>query len=243
MPELQRLLITLKGEMKKKSITYADAAKHLTLSESSIKRLFSSGNISLKRVEQLCSLLSLSLSDLFHNMEENKPKIKHLKHDQEAFIISDTKLLLVTTCVLNHWSFEDIQTYYTLTPAECIEKLSVLDKIKIIEYQPNNRIKLLITSDFSWLPNGPIQTFFQTHLQMDFFKSSFSKNDEVLLCLNGMLSTDNNRKLQQKIEQLATEFSTLNNDTLKSPINELQGSALVIGLRGWKPAIFDAFKR
>ena len=33
--------------------------------------------------------------------------------------------------------------------------------MKIIELQPGNRVKMLVAPNFDWIPNGPIQQFFE----------------------------------------------------------------------------------
>ena len=72
MSQAPTLLNTLKRELKAQGITYAQVACHLGLSESSIKRLFSSSNLSLARLEQLCQLVGLEISDLVQKMAESR---------------------------------------------------------------------------------------------------------------------------------------------------------------------------
>ena len=59
-----QIIITLKKALKAKGIKYKDVAKHLCMSESNIKRQFTQGDISLSRLEKICDLLSMEISDL-----------------------------------------------------------------------------------------------------------------------------------------------------------------------------------
>ena len=169
--------------------------------------------------------------------------IKQNMQIQQKRIISDIQLLFVTICALNRWTLEDILYYYNITKAECIQKLLVLHKLHIIELLLNNKIKLLIASDFSWIPNGPIQRFFQENLERDFFKSPFVKPTELYICLNGMLSDESNAILQKKIKQLTDSFSDLTQKPVKTSMSKLKNSTIVIGLRPWTPKIFERFKK
>jgi predicted XRE-type DNA-binding protein len=54
MAELQQLLVTLKRQIKARGLTYRDVAAALKLSEPSVKRLFSTGNLSLERLVDIC---------------------------------------------------------------------------------------------------------------------------------------------------------------------------------------------
>lgn len=243
MAQLALLMTTLKQQLKGQKKTYADVAELLKLSESSVKRLFKNNALSISRLEKVCHMLGLEMTDLLNLMQENQNKISQLTKEQEKDIVSDTRLLLVAICVLNHWGLDDIMQHYTFSKAECIHKLTLLDALQIISLLPNNKIKLLVASNFSWLPNGPIQRFFQQHLQSDFFESTFTNPNELLLCLNGMLSQQCIQSLQSKIKQLGSYFSELSKQSAGKPIADLHGSALVIGLRPWSAKIFDQFKR
>ncbi|MEJ2116321.1 MAG: helix-turn-helix domain-containing protein, partial [Gammaproteobacteria bacterium] len=50
--------------MRSKGKTYAEAAEVLELSEGSVKRLFSSGGLSLHRLENLCNWLGIDIKEV-----------------------------------------------------------------------------------------------------------------------------------------------------------------------------------
>ena len=64
MAQTSTLLIALKKSLKAHGYTYADVAKHIGLTQASIKRLFSEENISLQRLDQICQMMDLEISDL-----------------------------------------------------------------------------------------------------------------------------------------------------------------------------------
>ena len=108
-------------------------------------------------------------------MNQQSRQLTALTEEQEKEIASDLGLLLVTVCVLNKWSLSDIVAHYHLNEHECVQLLAKLDKLHIIELLPKNKIKLLVSANFSWLENGPIQQFFQKHVEKEFFDSRFDK--------------------------------------------------------------------
>jgi hypothetical protein len=59
--------------------------------------------------------------------------------------------LLVTVCVLNHWRLTDLLDYYRFTEHALVQMLATPDRLRLIELQPDNRIKLLVAPNFGWL--------------------------------------------------------------------------------------------
>ncbi|QQS57126.1 MAG: helix-turn-helix transcriptional regulator [Alphaproteobacteria bacterium] len=145
------LLQTLKQSLKAQGKTYADVAQTLDLSEASVKRMFSEQHFSLERLDRVCHMLGMEISDLVKKMDASQERIEQLSHRQESEIVQDVSLILVTVCVFNHWTMENITQYFMLNENECLLKLLKLDKIGIIQLLPQNRIKLLISPNFPGL--------------------------------------------------------------------------------------------
>ncbi len=239
MAQTAALISTLKKVLKTHGETYADVAKCLDLSEASVKRLFSDNNISLQRLDQICQMLNMEISDLVQAMKEERRQITQLTEEQETQIAGDLTLLLVAVCVLNRWSMDDITSWYKIKDTDCIRKLVQLDRLKLIELLPGNKIKLLVAPDFSWQPAGPIQQFFLKYVESDFFNSQFIENTEKLICFNGMLSDTSNAAFQRKMERLAEEFNEFNNDDAGLSIHDRHGTTLVVALRQWEYGLFS----
>lgn len=239
MAQTSALLKTLKKELKANGLTYADVAKHLDLAQASIKRLFSEENISLARLDQICQMINLEISDLVKTMSEQQGQLQQLSVEQEQEITKDINLLLITVCVLNKWTMAEIMSHYQMPETACIQKLAKLDKLKIIDLLPGNRIKLLVDSNFGWRENGPIQKFFQQTIGNEYFNSQFEHDDEILLVLNGMLSNQSNGEFQRKIKRLAREFELLNQEDTHLKLNDRHGVTAVLAIRGWRYGLFE----
>ena len=132
-------------------------------------------------------------------MHEDEQHLSQLSEDQEKEIAGDLTLLLVTVCALNRWTLNDIITHYKISEIEGIRYLAKLDKLKIIDLLPKNKIKLLVASNFAWRTNGPIQNFFHSKVEQDFFNTKFNKSNERLLVVNGMLAQNSNAVFQKKM--------------------------------------------
>jgi len=161
MAQTRELIKTLKTALKAQGKTYADVAVELGLTEASVKRLFSQQSFSLSRLDQVCHLLEMEITDLVQLMNEQQQRLQQLTVEQEKEITVNVTLTLVAVCVLNRWTMTEILSYYNISETECVRHLARLDRLKVIELLPKNRIKLLVASNFSWRENGPIQLFFQ----------------------------------------------------------------------------------
>lgn len=238
MPQINSLLSTLKKALKSHGLTYSQVAAHLELTEASVKRLFSEQQLSLQRLEQICQLMEMEISDLVLLMNEQQAQLQQLTHEQEEEITRDLGLLLVAVCVLNRWSMEDMLAWYTLDEHECLQKLIHLDKLKIIELLPKNKIKVRVANNFSWRDGGPIQQFFQEKLAQEFFNSRFDATDECLLVLNGMLSPASNLEFQRKLKRFTREFEELNQQDSQLPLEKRNGVSIVLAMRNWRYGLF-----
>ena len=238
MGQTRELVSTLKAALKAQGKTYADVAVELGLTEASVKRIFSQQNFSLDRLDRVCHMLGLEISDLVQLMNERRQALQQLTWEQEQELTGDVTLALVAVCVLNRWSMDEILAYYRISEHECIRHLARLDRLKLIELLPKNRIRLLVAPNFGWIENGPIQQFFQKKIGQEFFHTRFNRDDECLVVLNGMLSSQSNAEMQRKLRRLAREFDTLNNDDAALALEERKGATLVLAMRDWRFGLF-----
>ncbi|MEJ2618818.1 MAG: helix-turn-helix transcriptional regulator [Candidatus Thiodiazotropha sp.] len=245
MAQTLQLIDTLKRSLKAHGLTYADVARYLNLSEANVKRLFAKRRFTLERLEQICQLMEMEISDLVQEMNDwvGAKAISSLSLEQEAEIAGNTELLLVTVCVLNRWTVEEIMARFNLSEVKCIQHLAKLDRLRLIELLPKNRVKLLVARNFKWMENGPIQRFFQEKIEAEFFSSRFDLANERLIVINGMLAESSNQVFQRKMEHLAREFDELNDDDAKLPLDDRNGTTVVIAIRPWSSGLFDALRK
>ena len=241
MAQIKSLVQTLKKQLKAHGKTYTDVANALDLSEASVKRLFSGHSFTLQRLEAIAQLIDLQISDLVQLMLQEQPELLQLTQEQEEQIVSDPLLLMITVNVINGLSYEDLIEKYAIKSTDCIQKLAQLDRLKLIELLPKNRIKLLISPNFSWLPNGPIQQFYQQQLEKEFFQCRFDKDTEKLIVLNGLLTHASNSEIQKKMQQLAHSFNELIKEDMPLGFAERHGTTAVLALRQWQYSLFDTY--
>ncbi len=243
MAQTAALIATLKQALKTHNLTYADVGGALDMSEANVKRQFASKRFTLERLEDICQIMQMELSDLFQLYEDSRQRITQLTYEQEEKLVADVKLLLVAVSVRNSLSFSDILSQYHLTEAECIQSLAQLDRLKIIDLLPNNRIKLRVSEDFRWLSDGPIERFFASQLQDHFLDSRFTSELDQRLFLYGLLSDASLQQLKNKMQNLAKEFTELLRHDAKLPLNKRHSVGFMLAMRPWDAKIFKPLTR
>jgi phage pi2 protein 07 len=244
MQEITQLIRTLKLQLKLQGKTYRDVALALELSEPSVKRLLTSGRLTLERLIQLGNMLGFSLAELTQEaVVGNEARMRSLSLAQEQELVSDVKLLLVAVCAFNHWTMKDILTIYQLSEAECLHRLLRLDRLRFITLLPGNRIRLSVSRDFGWIPDGPINQYFRQRGMADFLDSRFNQTEESLSFSSGMLTEPAIAKMQAELRQLRLKFAGLHEESLTSPLAKRRGSGLLLAMREWEPAEFTSLRR
>ena len=168
MSQIKQVIQRLKQLLKEQGMTYKSLSEQLQLSEASIKRCFSQQNFTLERLEQVCEALGLTLSDVFIQVAQTQPRVSQLSKGQERELLEDPRLLLAAVCVRDGWQFNEITDYYDISEPEAVRLMVKLDRLKLIEFLPGNRYRLLIAQDFRWIPGGPLEQFMEQEVMVKF---------------------------------------------------------------------------
>ena len=234
-----RIIDALKRQLKLRGLTYKALAKSLGLSESAVKHMFSTGNFSLRRLDELCAILEIDIGDLVTISESLDPRIEQLSAEHEKEMVSDARLLLIAYCLLNHWTFDEIIGRYDISPEDGLKYLRRLDRMKVIELQPGDRVRLLIANNFGWRKNGAIEKFFRNRVQTEFFSHDFADDASIRIVKSGMLSRKSQMQLIEKMKATGEHFDDLNWDERRMPAADRHGTTMVLAIRHW---FFPAFR-
>ena len=243
MAETQAIIATLKRALKDHQFTYADVAQGLQMSEANVKRMFAAERMTLDRVEAICLLLNMKLSDLFQLYEESRQRITELTEEQEKELIADGQVLFVAVCVRNHLSYEDILKNYRIAQTELIQCLAKLDRLKIIDLLPNNHIKLRIDENFRWLRYGPIERFYEKTIQKEFLSKGFDAQDNPRIFANFMLSEKSQAIVAQRLKLFSDEITQLHRQDRDLPLGKRQSISVLLAMREWDFSVFRTYAK
>lgn len=243
MARSKKIIDTLKSLLKSKGINYRTLAEHLSLSESAVKQMFSQGNFSLTRLDDICAVLDIEFTDLAQITEAQEKRIDQLSLENEKALTADIKLLLAAYAATNYWKFDEILKRYQYTEAELTRYFVKLDQMKMIELQTENRIKLLISGNFSWHKNGPIEQFFRKQVQTRFLDSSFSDEGDLRLVKNGEISLVSRIQLSERLAAIGDYFDELNQNEQSFKMDAKQGTSMILAIRKWDFLAFKELER
>jgi hypothetical protein len=241
MAEQSVIVAELKRALRERGLTYATVAKKLSLSVASVKRIFAGGDLTLKRVDQICELLEMGLADILAQAHE-RPAANQLTLAQEQEIVSDPKLFLIAWLVLNRAPLEDIVRSYKFSEREVLRLFYQLNQLKVIELQPGNRVRLLVSRHFSWRAGGPVQRYIHQKLLREFTASHFSGSQDEFFFHGGEVSEAGLNELKQALRNTARQCAEII-ERDRGPREHRHGAAFVLALRPWKYSGFKEFER
>lgn len=243
MSQTTQLLSTLKKCLKAKGITYRQLAEKIGLSEASIKRLFSEQTFSLNRLEEICNVMDLNFYDLAKISADALDVPSMLTVDQEWVLSENPKLLVFFYLLLNGREPVSIVKDYDISEKESLQFLLKLDKIKLIELYPDNKVRLLTQKNITWRKNGPMRAIYEKKITEEFLSSPFDLADERLGFENGKLSDGSIAVMLSKIERLFKEYNELTEIDKTLPQGKSRNTGLMIAFRPWVFSILDEYKR
>jgi AcrR family transcriptional regulator len=237
-----QIIAELKKALRASGHTYADVAKTLDLSVASVKRLFSTEDLSLHRVDQICDLIGLDLREVLNRALDRAEPVNQLTAAQESELISDPKLLFMTWLVMIRTPYDEVVRDYKFTEREALQYLIRLDRLKVIELQPGNRVRLLVSRHFSWRAGGPVQKYIHQKLLREFFASAFAGTLEEFFFHGGRITDEALSQIKRALRAASRECAEIieRDRTSTQPKN---GAAFVLALRPWNYSGFAQFDR
>ena len=243
MPAASRFVDALKKSVRARGLTYAELAKRLQLSEASVKRMFSRGSFTLARIEEVLAAVELDLYEVARLTRGGASGPAQLTHEQETGLARDERLLAVFWLVLNGWSFEEIVQGVAITRTELTIAFARLEKLKLIEWGPRERARLLVARDFVWRAGGPAKKAYARRAMAEFLHARFDAPLELLRFESRELSAESAARLKRKLEQLVAEFNECAEADSALPPARRVAVALLAGCRPWEFSAVNALKR
>ena len=240
---LKELVDSLKRTLKSRGITYAALARQLDISEATVKRMFSTGAINLKRLDEVCQALDIGLAELATEARSGRDPLAELSEQQEQALVDDPALMLAMYLVLNRWQQEEVLARYALSEAQWTLLLAKLDRLGVIELLPSNRTRSRTQRNFRWRREGPMQRFFQQRLLPEFFGRPFGGEQDQLLLLSGMVSPASAALVDRRLKEAAEAFDLLMEQDAKLPVAERVGVSLVLARRPWNLTVFSGLRK
>jgi hypothetical protein len=243
MPSTRDLVHALKAELKAAGLTYAELGAQLGLAESSIKRMFSHGDMPLSRIDDVLRVIGLDFADLAARVVEAQPQRRELTVEQEQAVLADRLLLLVAICCLSQWTLEQVLATYALSEPEAVQRLAQLDRLGIIELKPHNRYRLRVSKTLRWRPDGPVMRYFREQVVGDFFAGDFGGDGEQLMLVHGQIGPGAAAAFNERLSRVVEDFAQQHRADQRLPAAQKRPYTLVIAMRSWWFSLFRDLRR
>ena len=242
MNQTARLLETLKHYLKIQGITYRILAQRLKLSESSVKRLFSDQSLSLKRLEKICSVLGLDLYELIKLSREQKPLVDSFNDMQLKTLLSQPSLLVLLVLFVNGWTTEELVEEFELEEVELRIQLRQLEQLKLIEWLPQDRIRLCFERSVLWQRDSPLWQIWGRTNMREFLNDEFDQSNECWHFAAPQLSADSRKLILSELDRLMQTLRELQDVDAALPADERELTGFLLAHRAWIPPLLDSLQ-
>jgi transcriptional regulator with XRE-family HTH domain len=228
-----QIVDTLKRLLKARGLTYAELARRLGLSHASVKRLFSAQTFTLARLAQVCRVLEIDFFDLARLARGRAEASRELTERQEAALARDAKLLGVFYLLLSDWIADEILAAYDLRATELTRLLAQLDRLRLIELLPHNRVRVRAPKLVQLRPGGPIHRAHGKRVVDEFIAAEFDRVGGHFRFEYRELSKASYALMQRRLDRLAAEFLELAElDAAMAP-KRRETIGLLLAMRPW----------
>jgi len=195
--------------MKANQLTYSHLATRLDVSETTVKRFFTAQDGSVGRLQEICSILSISFSDLVEQSRSQREQVFTLTDEQEHFfVLNPNYFSFFEELLQGHLNLGVIRKKYGITQGSAIKYVKQLEKMDLVEWLPSDRIKLKVAGTHNWRDGGPLQETFlpaDNRAFLSHLEQRFQQDDHFMTTSNRRIHPDT---LRAVIADLRTLFSS-----------------------------------
>jgi transcriptional regulator with XRE-family HTH domain len=243
MPLRTRLIEAMKACLRARGMTYAALAKELSISEPTVKRMFSRGSFTLARIEQILEALELDLQEIARLARDGSARPGELSTEQEAALARDERLFAVFWLLSNEWSFDGIVAAFSISRTQLTAIFARLERLKLIHWGPRERARLLVRRDFRWRDGGPVKKTYGPRVMSEFLAARFKQPLEFLRFDSRILSPESAAVLKQRLERVVKDFYDFAESDSAMPTGRRVSVALLAACRPWEFSVVNALKR
>jgi transcriptional regulator with XRE-family HTH domain len=242
MDETHQLVDALKRCVKTRGLTYRALAGRINLSEASVKRLFAERTFTVRRLEQVCKAMDMSVTELLRMIDRSASTVTTLSLEQESALARDPALLSYFYLLLNGWTDAQIRRGYEFEEPQIAQLRDRLVALDLVELLPRRRHRLRVGRRLVWRADGPVRRAYERQVQAEFLRAPFAGRGEFLGWQPAELTEGSIGVLKRKLEHLYDEFLQMAEfDALST--QPRYSTALLVAFRPWVFSLVAARQR
>lgn len=235
MQQTTSFLAALKRCLKARGLTYADLARGLKLSEATVKRSFSLESMSLQRIEQILTLLDMTMFDVAKLAAA--PTIDapaQLSLDQEKALAASPRLFSFFHLLLFGVPMSAIVREYDISKEEAVRSVRQLEKLQLLETLPRDKVKMLVTKNLLWRPSGPLRQAFEQPIRERFLDNPFGGSQAYRKFATRRLSPTSQALMLRKLKRLVSDLDSLSEVDTLDGAEDVVVSGLFLAFRSFE---------
>lgn len=222
----------LKQQIRIRGMRYQDIADHLGVSVMTIKRHLNSERVPIEALEDIASCVGLSLIELaeFAKLSGGRQTLD-LELQQESALAANYELALVRLLLYNGLTAEEIMTEYGVDESTLVSLLTRLDRLKLIELLPGNRVRILGSRHIEWRPGGPMRYQIERDIRDNFVKMDFANTENFYGYETARLSRSSIVQIEEHMRQLVRTIRILQKVDQGVPNEQKQWYTVLVAQR------------
>jgi len=216
--QVATLIEALKQLCRSRGLRYRDIGAQLGVTERTVKRWFAGNGLTLQIAEDLCNVLDVTFIELCEVAKADLDmRPTKLGREQARQLFTDLQLGLVFILLTRGWSAEEIKRECRIPEALIVEHLVKLEKLKLVELLPGNKVRLLFSRNIRWGDNSEAGKAFERGLRNLFVTMDFTTPGAVWTTQVVNISSQGLQEVMSKFQALAQDIMKHSDAERESP--------------------------
>jgi hypothetical protein len=200
----------LKQQIRVRGFRYQDIANDLDVSVMTVKRHLNSDRVPIECLEEIAACIGLSLIEIAELAKAaSRDNVVDLETQQEEALAKDHALAAVRTMLYAGMSVPEIMTRFDLDEATLNGILACLDRLKLIELYPGNRVRIRGSRVIEWRAGGPMRREIDGDIRHNFMQMDFTNTEDYFGYETACLTPSSICQIEDQMRQLVRSMRLL----------------------------------
>ncbi|MBI1943224.1 MAG: helix-turn-helix transcriptional regulator [Betaproteobacteria bacterium] len=238
----REIVETLKQVLKTRGMTYAQLARALQVSTPTVKRMFSERSFTLERLESILRVLETDFYEVARLARASNGSKGELSLEQESALAKDARLFSIFWLVTNEWSFEEILAEFRVGAPQLTAYYARLARLKLIDWRPGNRVRLLAPRHYLWRRGGPLRKVYGAKVINEFVRSRFDSPVDAFHFDAVEMTHESALIVKRRLERVAAEINALIAADASAPARKRVALGVLLAFRPWANSIVHTLR-
>lgn len=223
--QIEPICQQIRSQLKARQMTQEEFARVLKTSVPTMKRWLRGEGLLFRDLSRMLEALNLRLSEVSLLAEGEVRSSFTYSFAQEETLAREEGLLAFFDQLLKGKTPTQIARKHQLTEKSLVFYLSKLEKLKLIQWLPKNKVKILVSGEPNWNPGGPLSQKFRRQIVDEHLKNHLFDKDRLRVGVYS-LSNESQKKISGYLVELSERLRVLE---LKDSSEEHELTTIILG--------------